>query len=68
MFDQRFWLELRNKAKENDLVWTYLKNNLGVSKKFREEPIFEWAYIGDQQVEEIFRPCDICSPPEPIKA
>ena len=44
MFDQRFWLELRNKAKENDLVWTYLKNNFGVSKKFREEPIFEWAY------------------------
>ena len=24
--------------------------------------------FGDLQVEEIFRPFDICSPPEPIKA
>ena len=24
-FDQRYWFELRNKAKENHLVWTYFK-------------------------------------------
>ena len=26
------------------------------------------GHIGDLQVEEIFRPFDICFPPEPIKA
>ena len=53
-FDQRFWFELRNKAKENDLVWTYFKEQFWCLDEISQKAHFRVGILVINKLKKFF--------------